>query len=76
MVSHYAVHEEMKKVRYHDMLRYDIREFVSISGFKTLIDKIARAREQDIDLEHLGKREPEHVQEVEGPPKRPKTSDQ
>ena len=31
-VPQYAANEEMKKVRYHDMLRVDIREFVSMSG--------------------------------------------
>ena len=41
------------------MLRVDIREFVSISAFQTLKDMIARAREQEIDLEHLGKRKAE-----------------
>ena len=52
----------MKKVLYHDMLRDDIREFVSRSSCKTLEDMIARAREREIDLEHLGKRKPEGVQ--------------
>ena len=46
----------MKKVRYHDMPEDDIREFVSISRCKTLNDMISRAQEQEIDLEHLGKR--------------------
>ena len=44
LVPHYATDKDMKKVRYHDMLRDDIREFVSLLGFKTLNDMIARAR--------------------------------
>ena len=76
MVPHYAADEEIKKVTYHDMLMDDIREVVSISGCKTLNDMISRAREQEIDLDHLGKRESQQVQTMEGPRKRPKTSNQ
>ena len=46
----------MKKTRYHDMLRADIREFVSFLAYRTLKYMIARGREQEINLEHLGKR--------------------
>ena len=46
----------MKKVRYHEMLRDDIREFLSLSWCETLNNMIDRARERDIDLEHLRKR--------------------
>ena len=46
----------MKKVRYYDMPWDDIREFVSMSRCKTLNDMISRAREWEIDFEHLGKR--------------------
>ena len=42
LVPQYAADEEMKKTRYHDMLRDDIREFVIFSGCKTL--KSVRAR--------------------------------
>ena len=38
------------------MLRDDISEFMSLSGFKTLNDMVARVRENEIDLEHLRKR--------------------
>ena len=51
----------MKKVRNHYMLRDDIMEFVSLSGCKTLNDMIARARECEIDLEHLRKRKPKQT---------------
>ena len=46
----------MKKVRNHDMLRDDSREFVSISGCKTLNDMISRACKWKIYLEHIDKR--------------------
>ena len=45
MVPQDATDEEMKKVNYHDMLRDDIGDFVSILGCKTLNDMISRARE-------------------------------
>ena len=50
-----------------------IREFVSISGCKTLNDMISRAREWEIDLGNHGKRKPYQVHIVEGLRKRPKT---
>ena len=40
------MNEEMKKTRYHGMLKDEISEFVSYSGLKTLNDMIVRAREQ------------------------------
>ena len=76
LVPHYATDEEMKKVRYHDMLWDDIREFMSISGCETMNDMDSRAREWDIDLEHLGKRGSDQVHVMESPWKRPKTPDQ
>ena len=51
----------MKKIRYHDMLRNDIMEFMSFSACQTLEDIITRARERDIDLDHLGKRKPGQI---------------
>ena len=45
LVPQYATDDKMKKVRYHDMIGDDIREFVSLSGCETLNDMIARARE-------------------------------
>ena len=32
LVMQYELDKEMKKVRYHDMLRDDIKEFVTMSG--------------------------------------------
>ncbi|CAH1431387.1 unnamed protein product [Lactuca virosa] len=58
LATQYAEDEEMKKARYHDMLRSDIRQFVSRSSCKTLDDMIARAREREIDLEMERKRKP------------------
>lgn len=43
LVPQYVVDEEMKKVRYHDMMQDDIRKFMSISGCETLNDMISRA---------------------------------
>lgn len=55
LVPLYAINEEMKKNRYHDILRADIQDFVSFSTCRTLEDMIARAREREINLEHLRK---------------------
>jgi len=49
-VQQYVADEEIKKARYHEMLRSDIRQFMSQSSYKTLEDKIARAREREIDI--------------------------
>ena len=43
LVPQYVTDDEMKQVRYHDMLRDDIRKFVSISECETLNDMISRA---------------------------------
>ena len=45
LVLQYNVDEEIMKKRYHDMLREDIREFVSVSGYKTLNDMVNKAHE-------------------------------
>ena len=57
------------------MLRSDIREFVSRSSCKTLDDMIARAREREIDKEHLRKRKSDEIQVSTGSGKKPKESD-
>ena len=59
LVPHYAGDEDMRRTRYHDMLRADIREHVSFSACPTLDSMIARAREREIDLEHIRKRKSE-----------------
>ena len=38
LVPQYAMDEDMRKTRYHVMLRGDIRDFMSFSGCKTLND--------------------------------------
>lgn len=53
--------EEARKTRYYVMLRNDIRELVSFSGYKTLNDMIKKTREREIELEHRAKRKPEQV---------------
>ena len=40
----------MKKERYHDLLRSEVRQFMSISSFRTLDDMVARAIEREIDF--------------------------
>lgn len=54
-------------------LRDDIRESISLLGCNTLNDMNNKAREWEIDVEHLGKRKTEHIQTVVGQAKRPKT---
>ena len=71
----YVADEEMMKSRYHETLRSDISEFVSRYSCKMLEDMIARAREREIDLEHLRKRKSEEIQVSAGSGKRPKGSD-
>lgn len=75
LVLQYVVDEEMKKMRYHDMLRDDIRKFVSISGCRTLEDMIDRAQEQEIELELRTKRKSTPTQTTEGSAKKAKNSD-
>ena len=62
----------MKKALYHELLRSDIRQFVSRSNYKTLEDKIARAREREIYLEIERKRKLDEVLMSGGSGKRPK----
>ena len=61
LVLLYVADDEIKKTKYHDVLRDDIRDFVSISGCKNLNDMIERARDLDIELETWSNRKPEHV---------------
>lgn len=42
LVTQYVADEEMKKTRYHEMLRSDIRQMVSCSSCNTLEDMIDR----------------------------------
>ena len=55
----YVGDEEMKKTQYHDMLRADIRKYVSYSACLALDDMIVRAGEREIDIEHIRKRKAE-----------------
>lgn len=43
MVLQYSTYEEMKKTRYHNILREDITEFIRFLACQTLEDMIARA---------------------------------
>lgn len=60
---------------YNDMLRDGIQEFVSMSSCRTLVDMIAKAQEQEIDLELLRKQVLFLVLEEEGSVKKPNTFD-
>ena len=75
LVPQYVGDEDMRRTRYHDMRRADIREHVSFLACPTLDSMIARAREREIDLEHIWKRKVEegHVMGTSG--KKPKGSD-
>lgn len=75
LAPQYVADEEKKKMRYHDIFRDDIREFVRIMGCRTLEDMIDRAWERDIKLELWTKCNPTQVQRVEDPAKRSNTFD-
>ena len=75
LVPQYARDEDMRRTRYHDMLRADIREHVSFSTCPTLESMIARAREREIDLEHIWKRKAETGQVVGASGKKPRRTD-
>lgn len=49
--SQYAASKESKMNRYHDMLRTEIREFVSISEHKSLSSLVEAVRERELELE-------------------------
>ena len=75
LVPQYLGYEEIRKTHYHDMLRADIREHVSYSAYPTLESMIAKAREREIDLNHIRKKKAktEQVTGVSG--KKPMGSD-
>ena len=75
LVPQYAGDEDMRRTRYHDMLRADIQEHVSFSACPTLDSMNARAREREIDLEHVRKRKVEEGQTTGASGKKPKGSD-
>lgn len=52
--------KEIRKTRNNDILRSEIREFISFSSCPTSDDLISRVRERDIDLKHIWKRNVEH----------------
>ena len=74
LVPQYAVDEDMRRTRYHDMLRANIQEHVSFSTCPTLDSMIAMAREREIDLEHIRKRKDEEGQVTGASGKKPKGS--
>ena len=62
-------------MRYHSMLRDDIRKFVSFTRCKTRNEMVEKAREREMELEFRTKRKPEQAQTTEGQEKKPKTLD-
>jgi len=50
-VPQYAASESLKKNRYHDMLRTNIREFVNNAQFNTLAGVIEATRSRELELE-------------------------
>ena len=74
-VPQYAGDEDMRRTRYHDMLRADIREHVSFSTCPTLDSMISSAREREIDLEHIQKRKTVEGLTMGASGKKPKGSD-
>ena len=75
LVPQYVVDEEMKKAKYHDMLKDEIWEFVSMSSCRRLEDMIVRARERQIDMETVRKRKLVQAQVSQGSDKNPKVFD-
>ena len=75
LVPQYADEEEMRKTRYHDMLRSNMREFNSFYVCPTMDDMISRAREREIDLEHIGNIKAELAQAFGVLAKKPKGFD-
>lgn len=71
----YVADEEIKNMRYYNILRDEIREFASILSCRTLEDMTNRAREWEIKLELQTKCKPVQVQTATSPAKRPKSFD-
>ena len=65
----------MKKMRYHDTLRSNIRQFMSISSCRTLDDLVASARERKTKLETEKNRKSDQFQSSDDSGKRPKVFD-
>lgn len=75
LVPQYVVNEEIKKERYHDMIKDEIQEFVNMSSCKTLDDMIVTDEKQEIDLETARKRKLVQAQVLEGSAKKPNILD-
>lgn len=65
----------MKNAKYHDMLKDNIWEFMSMSNCKKLEGMIDLAGEQEIDMETMWKRKSFHAYVLEGSIKKPKFFD-
>lgn len=74
LVPQYDRDEEMKKMRYQDMLKENIRMFVIISSCQSLKEMIDRVLEREIELELQKKQKASQVQTVMVLTKQSKTS--
>lgn len=59
-------------MRYHDMLRDYVEDFLILSSYNTLDDMIARAWEREIELQLRLKRGPKQVQTTVGKQRGPR----
>ena len=75
LIPQYETDENMRRTRYHSMLRDDIREFVSFTGCKTLNEMAETACEREMELDSHTRRKAEQTPIVVGQAKKPKTSD-
>ena len=51
LIPQYATDEDMRRTRYHSMLRDDVQEFVSFTGCKTLNEMVEKAWEREMELD-------------------------
>ena len=51
LIPWYSTKEDMRRTRYHSMLRDDIREFLSFTGCKTLNEMVKKARKREMELD-------------------------
>ena len=58
LIPQYATDEDLRRTRYHSMMRDNIQEFVSFTGCKTLNKMVEKAREWEMELDFRTKRKP------------------
>ena len=75
LIHQYATDEDMRRTRYHSMLRDDIGELVSCTGCKTWNEMVEKAHEREMEFESRTKRKTKQVQAAGAQAKNSKTSD-